>query len=295
MTDAIDVLLHDKPHPDAQKLLAFHHANPDFLPRIVAEFRLLKRLGRKAGGIKALIHFLRWDRRWEGVDEFEIAQNMGTLAIRVCALLWPDDINGIVQFRESAADTILDTRIERHGKRYGNFLSPGKSTFSAHTALTLPAIPELDRPPTFHSLISEEEAASVAAPLRTIVENAPMPDNPTLRAWLRHVDAQPETYAFMQRTLLQRQPKCFSARSILEYSRWSIRRAAESHKRFTLPGQFDGLYCRALIMQNTQFNGLCRFEGSGRVLSNGLLGCTLALEPLAGEPYRRLLWKVMTR
>jgi hypothetical protein len=283
------LLLADKPHPDAQKLLAFHHANPDFLPRIVAEFRLLKRLGRKAGGIKALIHFLRWDRRWAGVDEFEIAQNIGTLAIRVCALLWPDDINGIVQFRESEADEILGTRIVRRGKRYGNFLRPLENAGTVPCS-TLPSVPALDRPPTFHNRISEAEAVSVAGQLREIVDNSPNPRHTILRAWLRHIEAQPEIYAFMERTLLQRQPDCFSARSILEYSRWSIRRAAESHKRFTLPGQFDGLYCRALVMRNPQFNGLCRFEGSGRVRSNGLLGCTLAPEPINDEPFRRLLW-----
>ncbi len=134
MIDAIDILLQDKPQPDAQKLLAFHHANPEFLPRIVAEFRLLKRLGRKAGGAKSLIHFLRWDRHWQGIDDFEINDHLRPLAIRVCALLWPD-INGMMQFRHCRADDILGARIARRGKRYGNFLYPGKGTLSAASFL----------------------------------------------------------------------------------------------------------------------------------------------------------------
>src|ERR1035437_1374468 len=121
MIDAIDILLQDKHQPDARSLLAFHHANPEFLPRMVGEFRLLKRLGRKAGGAKSLIHFLRWEHRWQGIDDFEINDHLRPLAIRVCALLWPD-INGMVQFRHCGADDVLGARIVRRGKRYGNFL-----------------------------------------------------------------------------------------------------------------------------------------------------------------------------
>ena len=323
MIDAIDLLLQDKPQPDAQKLLAFHHANPEFLPRIVAEFRLLKRLGRKAGGAKSLIHFLRWDRHWEGIDDFEINDHLRPLAIRVCALLWPD-INGMVQFRHCGADDILGVRIARRGKRYGNFLYPGKRTLTTGVSFlpperngaglvrpireegfpivtTMPPeVPALDRPATFHSLITEVEALSIAAPLRGIVDNSPTPRHPTLLAWLDHVEAQPEIFAFMEKTLLERNPARFSANSILEYARWSIRRRAESHKRFTLPNKFGGLYCRALIMLNPQFNGLCEFREDCKGLnragnSNRHLGCSLASEPINGEPYRRLLWKVVAK
>ncbi len=48
MTDALDLLLQGKQHVNVQELLKFHHSNPEFLPRIVAEFRLLKQLGHKA-------------------------------------------------------------------------------------------------------------------------------------------------------------------------------------------------------------------------------------------------------
>lgn len=322
MMDAIDLLLRDKQHPDATKLREFHHANPDFLPRVVAEFRLLKQLGRRAGGVKALIHFLRWERHWHATDVFEIGQNLATFAARVCVLLWPD-INGMVQFRPCAADEILDTRIVRQrGKRYANRLRHGERTLAPGcsflppeksgtglvqpiqwgefpTVTTIPPdVPELDRPPTFHDLIIEAEAATIVEPLRRIAASSPHPRHPRLRAWVRHIETQPETFAFMERTLLDRHPnESFSAVSLLEYGRWSIQRAAESHKPFTLPGQFDGLYCRALIMRNPQYNGLCEFkaDGSGKLRhgsANRLLGCTLAPEPIAGEPYRRLLWTV---
>ncbi len=146
-------------------------------------------------------------------------------------------------------------------------------------------------------MITEAEAASIAAPLRGIVANSPNPKHPIFLSWLGHVEAQPEIFAFMEKTLLERNPERFSANSILEYARWSIRRAAESHKRFTLPNNLGGMYCRALLMLNPQFNGLCEFredsKGPNRAgNSNRLLGCSLASEPINGEPYRRLLWNV---
>jgi hypothetical protein len=321
MKDAIDILLQDKQHTDAQKLLAFHHATPEFLPRVVAEFRLLQKQGRKAGGAKSLFHFLRWDGHWQAIDDFEIDDHLRPLAVRVCALLWPD-IKGMVQFCPCAADDILGTRIVRRGKGRGNFLYPGKNTVSAAsflppekngaglvrpirlggfpTVITIPPpVPVLDRPATFHGLITEAEAASIAAPLRGFVDNSPNPRHPILLAWLRHVEAQPEIFAFMQKTLLERNPERFSAYSLLEYARWSIKRAAERHKRFTLPNNFGGLYSRALIVLNLQFNGLCEFkeDSSGKVRpgrANRLLGCSLASEPINGEPYRRLVWNRVT-
>ena len=315
MKDAIDLLLQDKQHADAVTLLNFHRANPEFLPRIVAEFRLLKQLGRRAGGVKSLIHFLRWDRHWHEVDEFEVNQNLGPLAIRVCTLLWPD-INGMVQFRQCKADEILGTRIVRRVKRYGNCLYPGKRTLAEGcrflriekggaglvrpiqwdafpTVATIPPpVPVLERPGTMHDLISEAEARKVVAPLRDdVLARAPNPRNHLLCDWLKHVEAQPELFAFMQSKLRERELAPFSAPSILEYCRWSIRRAAEIHKHFTLSGRFDGLYCRALITQNPEFNGYCKFKDDGKTgRSNRLLGCTLAPESINGEPYRRLVW-----
>jgi hypothetical protein len=313
--DAIHFLLQEKQYPNAVKLLNFHHRNPEFLPRIVAEFRLLKQLGRKAGSIESLIHFLRWEQHWRGDGEFEINDQLTALGVRICALLWPD-INGMMKFHHCEADEILDTRIVRRGKRYGNFLSPGKRTLlegccflppepdATGTGLVRPirssdcpapvmppSVPILARPATIHAVITEAEAASVAGRLHEIVNNAPNPKHPTLLAWLWHAEVQPEMFGFMQMKLRQREPAAFSPRSILEYCRWSIRRAAASHKQFTLPSQFNGLYCRALVMLNTQFNGFCKFKHDAIVgRSNRLLGCSLSSEPVNGEPYCRLMW-----
>lgn len=313
MLDSIDVLLQDKPHPDAKKLLAFHHANRDFLPRMVAELRLLKRQGRRAGGAKSLIHFLRWDGHWNGVDDFEINDHLGPLAIRVCALLWPD-VNGMTQFRNCGADGILGTAIKHRGTRYGNFLYPGKRTLTGDflprmrhgagrvrpilfdgSVILPPAVPVLDRTPTFHPLISESEAANIAAPLRRLAAKSPYRDHPSLLSWNRHIKAQPEIYAFMEKTLLERQPESFSANSLLEYTRWTVRRAAASDKRFTLPARLGGLYCRALIALNPEFNGRCEFRedsmGMERAsMTNRLIGCSIAPEFVTGEPFRRLEW-----
>ena len=314
MLDSIDALLQDKQHPDARKLLDFHHANPAFLPRIVSELRLLRRQGRRAGGAKSLIHFLRWEHRWNAVDEFEINDHIRPLAIRVCALLWPD-VNGMTQFRRCAADDILGTGISRRGTRYGNFLRPSKRTLATGEFLPVeehgggsvrpilfdgsvifpPDVPFLDRVPTFHSLISEGQAASIVPSVRHLASNSPNPRHESLRAWIGHVETQPEIFYFMQMTLLERQPKSFSANSLLEYARWTIRRAAEKHKRFTLPAQYGGLYCRALIALNPQFNGRCEFRGDSMGaeragMANRLLGCAIARELVRGEPYRRLVF-----
>lgn len=313
--DAIHFLLQDKQHPNAVKLLTFHHANPEFLPRIVGEFRLLKELGRKTGSIESLIHFLRWEQHWHGDGEFEINDQLTALAARVCALLWPD-INGLMKFHRCAADETMDTHIVRRRKRYGNLLSPGNRTLQEgccflppepdasgaglvrpirlsdyHAPVLPPPVPVLDRPATIHALITEDDAASVVVLLGGIVKNSPNPEHQILLDWLRRAEAQPEMFAFMQAKLQQREPRPFSPRSILEYCRWSIRRAAASHKRSTLPSRFNGLYCRALIMLNPQFNGFCKFKPDGkRGRSNQLLGCALACQPVNGEPYCRLMW-----
>ena len=139
-----------------------------------------------------------------------------------------------------------------------------------------PPVPVLDRPATLHARITENEASSIIEPLRHIVHNSPDPQHPILLDWLKHVEAQPEVFAFMQNKLRQREAAPFSPRSILDYCRWSIARAAVSHKHFTLPSKFNGLYCRALIRLNPRFDGFCRFKDDGsRGRSNRLLGCTL--------------------
>ena len=315
MTDPIDLLLQDKQHANVSKLLTFHHANPKFFPRITAEFRLLKRLGRKAGSIESLIHFLRWEEDWHADGEFQINDQLTALAARICVLLWPD-VEAMMRFHHCSADEILDTHLVSRDKKYGNVVSPGKRTLPESCCflppepdaagwglvrqirscddpgpVMPPPVPVLERPATLHAPITEGEAASIVCGLREILELSPDPSHPILLDWLRHAEAQPEVFAFMQAKLRQRGPAPFSPRSILEYCRWSIRRAATSHKRFTVRSRFNGLYSRALVILNSQFNGFSKFKNDGKVgRSNKLLGCSLSSEPVNGEPYCRLVW-----
>lgn len=314
MHDAIHLLLEDKQHPTAQKLLTFHRNNLEFLPRIAAEFRLLMRLGRKGGSIESLIHFLRWEQHWVSANEFEIDDKIRALAARVCVLLWPD-LNGMMKFHRCDADEILGTEPVRRGKRCGRFVNPGKYTLNSgcsflaveqdasgdgltrpiqladgSTVVMPPQVPVLDRPATNHSRITEAEAEQVVIPLRRVIKNSPDANVLLLIEWRRHFEAQPELFAFMQSKLQQRETAAFSPCSILEYCRWSIRRAAVSPKRFTLPSRFNGLYCRALVLLNPRFNGFCKFRDNGKLdVSNRLLGCTLRSKKINGEPYRRLV------
>ncbi len=289
MADAIESLLHGNIHPTAVKLLAFHRNNRRFLPLIVAELRLLRASGQRAGSADAIFNYLRWTGDWNGVDDFEVNQNLSALAARVCTLLWPD-INGMLKFKRCEADVILGTTIRKRKGWYGARLLPGKTT--PLPSGTLPDVPALARPRTVHELITSEEAAKVISGFEALVARAPRPSDPRLQDWLTHVKEQPEIFALMQRTLLQRRPGYFSARSLSEYGRWSIRRAAAaSRKQFTLSSRFTGLYCRAIIMLNPRFNGVCKFKDDGaRCRANAVLGCSLAPERTNGEPCRRLLW-----
>ncbi len=289
--DAIELLLQDKQHLTAQKLLAFHRKNRTFLARFVAELRLLQTSGQRAGSAESIFHYLRWVEDWQGVDEFEVNQNLAPLAGRVCSLLWRD-VNGMMKFIKCEADEILGTRIVKRRGRYGTFLYPGKTTLLP--TIAPPDVPAITRPRTVHELITTADAAKIIPGFEGLVQDSPKPKGRILQAWLRHVKEQPELYALMERTLLQRRPPVFSAFSLLEYARWSIKRAVESDKRFTVCPS-EGLYCRALIMRNEQFNGLCKFkkDGQGKLRRgrlNRLLGCTLAQDRIPGEPYRRLVW-----
>jgi hypothetical protein len=151
-----------------------------------------------------------------------------------------------------------------------------------------------------HRPIAEAEAAKSYTFFESVVAAAPKPRHPILLDWLRHVKAQPEIFAFLERTMLDRNPPDFSALSLVEYCRGSIQRAAERHKRFTLKNNFASFYCKALIMKNPEFNGRCEFRGdsNGKIRpgrANRLLGTSLAPEPINGEPYRRLIWNEVSR
>jgi hypothetical protein len=170
MIDAIEILLEDKPHVQAQKLLSFHRENQDFLPRIVAEFRLLKRLGRKKAGAKAVAHFLRWEHDWQGIDQFEINDHLSSLAVRVCTLLWPD-ISGMARFYQCVADNILGTRIVARPKGCGNFLCPTERTLNGRGV--------------FLAVRTDGVGRVRPIQLDRIVIPPPVPvlDRPAIRAW----------------------------------------------------------------------------------------------------------------
>jgi hypothetical protein len=284
--DAIEKLLAGR--PGAEKLLEFHWRNREFLPRMAAEFLLLKRSGQRSGGADAVFHYLRWAEAWHGADEFALNDHLAALAARVCVLLWPE-INGMMRFVECDADLILGTSVGRK-RGYGNVLKPTPALQFILNGLTpAPELPKLDCPRTIHELITFDDAAKIIPWFVYSVAATPSPGDPVLLAWLGHVHEQPELFALAERTVLKRQPRRFSALSVVEYSRWSVRRAARNGKRFSLPSKFDGLYTRALILRNPQFNGLCKFKDDGTVgRANRLLGTSMGGK-LAGEPYRRLV------
>ncbi len=191
----------------AEELLKFHRKNRTFLPHMVAELLWLKHHGRKAGGVEALVHFLRWEKHWHAVDEFEVNQNLGPLAIRACALLWPD-INGIVRLVHCEADEILGTYIVRDRKsRYGNLVRHTAKTGTAWVNARRPELPEIKRTPSFHQKITARDTEQVGTDFARIVAAAPDPNHPLLRTWLAHVKGQPEVYLFMARTLRERCPR----------------------------------------------------------------------------------------
>ena len=134
--------------------------------------------------------------------------------------------------------------------------------------------------------------AAAIAPITSRSENS------VLRMLRRHAMAQPEVFALAEMTMRSRYAKRLEPFSILDiftYSKQTAQRTAVQKKRFTLSGQIAALYCRAAIRRNPQFNGWTEFkeDSAGKVRkgrANAMLGCTLAPEPVNGEPYRRLLW-----
>lgn len=291
--DAIDILLVHNPYPLAQELAEFHRANPNFISAAVAELRWLKLMGRKRTSINNLIEYFRWERPWKKTAGYAVRNDLTALMSRAVALLWPD-INGMVQFRRSITDESLPI-VFRRGKVYprreedfqthhaenGSY----RSVWSGAEWITPPTVPTINRVPTLHVLIGPDEAATAVAPLRAIVESSPDPANPLLAAWRRHFTTQPEIFALMLRKLRERNPDVFSGKSIAEYVRWSVRRAAETKRTFTLNSRFSSLYNRALVIADPQFNGRCAFAHC-RV--DALLGLKLAEKPINNEPYRRL-------
>jgi hypothetical protein len=296
--DAIEILLETRPHLTAQKLLDFHRANPTFFPAFAAEFLWLKKR-RRPGAAKALLMFLRGAKRWQGVDEFMVNDHLFPLLSRICILLYPTLNNGTLKLHQCEADTILGTRIgPRGGKKKGMVLH-ASNALSLEIA-KLPPAPELSMPTKRskrHRTVTPEQSAYVLPFIKDLVAGSPHPRNRVLQSLLRHARTQPEVFALAEMTMRSRLAKRLHHFSILDFLNYGAQTAKRTgqKKRFTLPSQIEGLYCRAVIRHNPQFNGWTEFkeDSKGRQRkgrANAVLGCYVAPEPVNGEPHPRLLW-----
>jgi hypothetical protein len=300
--DAVEHLLEGRPHPTAQKLLDFHRANRDFFIAFAAEFFWLKKRGR-AGAAKNLLQFLRGAKHWHGVDEFMVNDHIFPMLSRICILLYPALNNATLQLCQCRADEILETDVvPRGGKKKGMVLRASEAT-----RLELAQLPRMPIPPAVqrrskrHRTVTAAEAAWVLPYIKELVACSPHPRNRVLKMLLRHARTQPEIFALAEMTMRTRHAKRrgpFSILNIFAYSKQTVQRTAGQKKRFTLSNNIAGLYCRAAIMRNPRFNGWTEFkeDSTGKVRkgrANALLGCTLAPDPVHGEPYRRLLWRAV--
>lgn len=296
--DAVELLLQDRAHPTAQKLLAFHRANPTFFLAFAAEFFWLRKRGRP-GAAKSLLMFLRGTKHWHGVDEYMVNDHIFPLLSRICILLYPTLNNGTLKLRPCEADGILGTWIgPRRGKKKGVVLHSSKTL-----RLEIAQLPPAPIPPVLtkrskrHRTVTAEECAWVIPFIEGLVWSSPNPRDPILQSFLRHARTQPEVLALAERTMRSRLAKRLRPFSVLDFLNYGAQTAKRmgSKKRFTLPHQIDALYCRAAIRHNQQFNGWTEFkeDSTGNLRkgrANALLGCTLAPEPINGEPHPRLLW-----
>jgi hypothetical protein len=295
---AIEILLERRPHPTAQKLLNFHRANRDFFPAFAGEFMWLKKRGRP-GAAKSLLMFLRAGKSWQGVDEFMVNDHLFPLLSRICILLYPTLNNGTLRLHQCEADTILGTWIgPRGGKKKGMVLHA--STPLRLEVAQLPPAPELSVPTkrsTRHRTVTPEQSAHVFPFIKDLVAGSPHPRNRVLQSLLRHARTQPEVFALAEMKMwskLAKRREHFSILDCLTYGAQTAKRTGEE-KRFTLPSQIEGLYCRAVIRRNPQSNGWTEFKEDSKGKrrkgrANVLLGCYVAPEPVNGEPHPRLLW-----
>jgi hypothetical protein len=298
MIDAIELLLQNRQHPTAQKLLEFHRANPAFFSDFAAEFFWLKKRGRP-GAAKSLLMFLRGTKHWQGVDAYMVPNTIFPLLSRVCILLYPALNNGTLELRQCEADEILGTKVTPSSrKNKGTILHASEALQLELSQLPpMPAVREINRRSTRRRTVKPEQAAYVFPYIKELVAASPHPRSRVLRLLLRHAKTQPEIFALAEMTAKARLTKglhAFSVLDIFTYSKQTAQRAADRGKMFTLSGKIAALYCRAFIKRNPQFNGWTAFSedshGKHKGYANALLGCHLAPEPVNGEPYRRLLW-----
>ncbi|HTB98130.1 MAG TPA: hypothetical protein VK716_14055 [Terracidiphilus sp.] len=301
--DAIEILLDRQMDNEmASRVLRFHRANRHFIPRLVAELFWLKEQGRKAAGVKSITNFLRWEMRLTATPEEEYAINdqFNATFARIVLLLWPS-LDGMIRIR-----TVRDEVPARVGRRrYGHALRPNLETVSgaeftyghgregATIALDglkhlSPAVPVIGKPPSFHERMSKKEASAAVRPLARLIGKAPDSNHPLLGEWVHHLANQPECFHFMAQTLLDRNPKEFSANSLYEYARWTLYRVAETGRTFNLDDRLRDMYGRGLLYALPQFNGRCEARDT---LVDRVLGCTIAPELVNGEPFRRVIFR----
>lgn len=296
--DAVELLLERRPHPTAQKLLAFHRANSAFFLDFVAEFFWLKKRGRP-GAAKSLLMFLRGVKHWHGVDEYMVNNDIFPLLSRICILLYPALNNRTLKLHQCEADTILGTWIgPRGGKRKGMVLH-ASNALSLEIAQLPPAPtpPVLTRRSKRHRTVTAEESAWVLPYVEGLIAGCENSGDPLLQSFLHHVRTQPEIFALAETKLRSRLKKRLCHFSILDCLTYAVQTAKRAGQgmRFTQPNTEASLYCRALIRRTPQLNGWTEFkeDSKGKIRAgraNALLGCHLAPTPLNGEPHPRLLW-----
>jgi hypothetical protein len=295
--DAIEILLENRQHPTAQKLLDYHRTNPTFFLTFAAEFFWLKKRGRP-GAAKSLLMFLR-AKHWHGVDEYMVNDLLFPLLSRICILLYPELNNATLEIRQCEADEILGTDVvPRGGKKKGMVLRAREATRLEISQLPpMPIPPVVNRRATRRRTVKPEEAAYVLPYIKELVARSPHPRSRVLQSLLRHARTQPEVLALAELRMqakYAKQLRHFSILDIFTYSKQTAQRAAGEKKRFTLSGKIAALYCRAAIRRNPRFNGWTEFKedskGKRKGRANDLLGCCIAPEPVKGEPHPRLHW-----
>jgi hypothetical protein len=298
--DAIEILLDRQSDNEmARRVLRFHRANRQFIPRLVAELFWLKEQGRKAAGVKSITNFLRWEMRLKATPEEEYAINdqFNAMFARVVLRLWPS-LDGMIRIRAVRAGVP-----ERLGKRrYGHALRPkwetvagaefifGRGREGATIVLDgrkypSPPVPVVRKPPSFHERISRKEASAAIRPLARLIGNAPDTNHSLLVEWVHHLANQPECFHFMKQTLVNRNPDEFSTGSLYEYARYTLYRVVETGRTFRLDDRLRGIYGRGLLYALPQFNGRCEARYT---LVDQVLGSSIADKPVSGERFRRV-------
>ncbi len=123
-------------------------------------------------------------------------------------------------------------------------------------------------------IVPEKRAASHIT-VRNIVAQAPNPHHALLGEWVEFADKHPHVLTGLEAAIRRTRGERIAMSHLLRCA--GVR----------LPVSLRGLYSRALIMRNPEYNGrLCVTPGD----VNGMLGYTTALEHIKGEAFCRLVY-----